>query len=244
MAKLYVGTSGWSYRGWVGEFYPAGLDPGEWLEFYVQHFNTVEINATFYRLPFPGMVESWSRRAPEGFLYAVKGNRRITHLKRLRDVDADLSRFLERIEPLGAHLGVLLWQLPPRFPADVAVLEAFLRVLPPGYRHAVEFRDPSWLVGDVWTCLRRYGVAQVGVSSLRMPPEMEPTADFAYLRFHGLSGGFAHDYATEELRPWAERAAAVLAEGGDVFAYFNNDARCRAPKNAREFRELVEKLRD
>lgn len=228
----------------MGEFYPPGLDPGEWLEFYSRHFNTVEINATFYRLPFPGMVESWARRAPKGFLYAVKGNRRITHLKRLRGVEEEVARFFERIEALVPHLGVFLWQLPPRFPADVELLEGFLQGLPPAFRHAVEFRDPSWLAEEVLVCLRRHRVAQVGVSSLRMPPEMELTADFAYLRFHGLSGGFAHDYTTTELRPWAERAAAVLADGGDVFAYFNNDARCRAPKNAREFRELVETLRE
>jgi uncharacterized protein YecE (DUF72 family) len=239
MARLYVGTSGWSYRDWAGVFYPPELEATEWLTFYARNFSTVEINASFYRLPFASMVESWRRKAPVGFLYAVKGNRRITHLKRLRDVEEECTRFLDRIRPLGDRLGPVLWQLPPRFPADPSLLENFLDQLPSGFQYAVEFRDSSWLRDDVLDCLRAHKTALVAVSSRRMPMVVEFTGDFLYLRFHGLAGGFAHDYTEEELRPWVETTVRALNAGLDVFAYFNNDSHCRAPKNAREFQTLV-----
>lgn len=236
---LYVGTSGWSYEHWRGRFYPEDMPERDWFDFYTRRFGTVELNVTFYRLPFENMIKSWRTRAPKGFLFAVKGWRVITHRKRLRGVREEMDRFLERMGGLGDHLGPILWQLPPSLSCDLKLLRRFLKILPAGRRHALEFRHPSWCVREVYDVAAEFGAAIVGVSSLRMPPVCVATAPFVYLRFHGLAGGFAHDYTREELRPWAEWAAACLKEGRDVFAYFNNDANARAPENARLFTQMI-----
>lgn len=237
--RLYVGTSGWYYDDWPGEFYPPDLPPSGWLSYYAQHFPTVEINATFYRLPFRNMVKGWHDKAPAGFLYAVKGHRRITHLKKLLRVHEDVELFFDRVRPLEEHLGPILWQLPPSLKKDARRLESFLKALPTDCRHAIEFRDPSWLCEEVFECLRAHRVAHVSISSRRMPADFTVTADFAYVRFHGLRGGYAHDYTAEELKPWAEHVRRQLAEGRDVFAYFNNDVKARAVKNARDLMRLA-----
>ncbi len=238
-AGAFIGTSGWYYTDWSARFYPADLPKSEWLAYYAARFPAVEINATFYRLPFRNMVKGWHDRAPAGFLFAVKGNRRITHLKKLAGVRTDLDNFISRIRPLEEHIGPLLWQLPPHFHCDPTRLEKFLRLLPEGLRHAVEFRHSSWLVPEVYDLLRAHNVASVSISSMRMPADFTVTADFVYLRFHGLAGGYAHDYTGRELAPWAQHAAAMLAEGRDVFAFFNNDAEACAPRNARTFKRMI-----
>ncbi len=236
---LFVGTSGWSYRDWVGPFYPPNLPTREWLAFYSSHFRTVELNVTFYRLPFESMLRAWNQRAPDGFRFAVKGWRRITHVLRLDSVDEPLRVFGERIRLLADHLGPVLWQLPPSLRYDPERLDRFAQQLPREWRHAIEFRHASWLCADTYDLLRRHGLALVLVSSLRMPMVTEVTAPFVYLRFHGLEGGYAHDYTLAELRPWAEFARQQLAEGHDVFAYFNNDVAAQAIVSARRFEQLV-----
>jgi uncharacterized protein YecE (DUF72 family) len=237
--RLYVGTSGWSYEHWRGRFYPAELDEREWLEFYASRFPTVELNVTFYRAPFPNMIESWRRRTPQGFLFAAKGSRIVTHCKRLRRASRDVERFLKRVGGLANRLGAVLWQLPPSLPKDDKLLARFLRRLPKAVKHAVEFRHPSWYGDEVYDILRAHDTAMVGVSSRRMPPNFEITGSFIYLRFHGLAGGFAHDYTCAELEPWAEHAAYSLRKGLRVFAYFNNDAEARALANAKMFESMV-----
>ena len=236
---LFVGTSGWSYSDWVGPFYPPDLPTREWLGFYSSQFRTVELNVTFYRLPFEPMLHAWNQRAPDGFLFAVKGWRRITHVLRLDSVDEPLRVFGERIQLLGDHLGPVLWQLPPSLRYDPERLDRFAQQLPRDWRHAIEFRHTSWLCADTYDLLRRHGLALVLVSSLRMPMVTEVTAPFVYLRFHGLEGGYAHDYTLAELRPWAEFARQQLAEGHEVFAYFNNDVAAQAIVSARRFEQLV-----
>jgi uncharacterized protein YecE (DUF72 family) len=235
---IAVGTSGWSYDDWAGAFYPGGLPRSRRLGYYVREFPTVEINYSFYRLPSEGTVLRWRREAPLGFLFALKGSRYITHVRRLRETGDEVRRFIERAAPLGTALGPLLWQL-PRAPVDVPRLEAFLDSLPRTERHAVEFRHPSWLVNEVFDVLRRRGVAHVAVSSTQMPADFTTTADFVYVRFHGLTQGFAHDYTRDELQPWVEFLQEARREGRQGFVYFNNDAQARAPKNARELVELL-----
>src|SRR5947209_2559089 len=144
MGKLLVGTSGWVYKGWAGAFYPSKLATAKRLAFYASRFPTVEINATFYRLPSVKMVRGWRQQAPPGFIYAVKGSRYITHLKRLKVLKKNVSVFFRRITHLDAHLGPVLWQLPPTLQKDLPRLEKFLGKLPPDCRSAVEFRHPSW----------------------------------------------------------------------------------------------------
>jgi uncharacterized protein YecE (DUF72 family) len=234
---IAVGTSGWSYEDWAGAFYPDGLPRSRWLEHYVTRFPTVEVNATFYRLPSETMVRRWRELAPEGFRFAVKGSRLITHVRRLEGCEEELARFTARVRGLGPALRVILWQLPPSLQLDVGLLERFLALLDreaADLRHAVEFRHPTWLAEETFAVLRRHGVAHVAVSSTRMPADRTITADLVYVRFHGLGGGYAHDYAAEELAPWVAFLREAHARGLEGYAYFNNDARARAPKNAAE----------
>lgn len=239
MGRVAVGTSGWSYDDWGGTFYPEGLARSRWFEHYATRFATVEVNYSFYRLPTERSVERWHDAAPEGFRFAVKGSRFITHVRRLSECREEIGRFLDRVGGLKAFLGPVLWQLPPTLERDVRLLGSFLEALPTGVRHAVEFRHPSWLTGEVAALLRRHGVAQVAVSSPVMPGDRTVTTDFVYVRFHGLGGGFAHDYSKEELRPWARFLREASDEGRDGYAYFNNDARARAPKNALDLVEML-----
>ena len=229
--KIYIGTSGWVYKEWANDFY-RGLKPKEHFGFYATQFPSVEINATFYRLPTKEMVNSWRRKAPEGFIFSVKGSRLITHMKRLNNLGHTLSNFLRRIRPVHEKLGPLLWQLPPNFKPDHTRLEKFLRRLPAELSHAVEFRHPDWFSPETNAVLQKYKVALVSMSSLRMPMNFSVTADFIYIRFHGLAGGPRHDYTKKELIPWAEHIEEQAAAGKNVYAYFNNDLNVRAPKNA------------
>jgi len=238
--RLFTGTSGWVYKGWAGSFYPEGLSPRKHLEFYATQFNTVEINATFYRLPIETGVHAWHDTAPDGFLYAVKGSRFITQMKKLNVEPKSIAIFFERIAPLKEHLGPILWQLPPMLRKDAPRLDRFLSRLPRKHRYAVEFRHPSWLDEEIFGILQAHRVAFVPVSSLVMPLNLRVTTDFIYIRFHGLEGGAAHDYTAQELKPWAEHCRKCVRNGLDVFGYFNNDLNSRAPENARQFREMIE----
>ncbi len=237
-AAIHIGTSGWTYADWRGSFYPENLDDAGRLSFYVRHFNTVEINATFYRLPFTGMITGWNRRLPEEFHLAVKGPRTVTHLKKLADCAEPLGRFLERVRELRT-LRVILWQLPPSLRKDLDRLDGFLATLPRGPRHAVEFRHESWWAEETAALLRRHDAAFVAVSHPRLPADVLPTADSLYVRFHGLGRQlYSYDYSTKELAVWVERLQPLL-EGRSLYAYFNNDWRAHAVRNAKTFRELL-----
>lgn len=237
MSGVYIGTSGWVYKEWANDFYK-NLKPPEHFPYYVTQFPTVEINATFYRLPALPMVHGWRKKAPPGFIFAVKGSRYITHIKRLNNLGRLVGNFMQRIRPLGEKLGPLLWQLPPNLKPDLPRLEKFLKRLPKPHRHAVEFRHPDWFIKETFDLMRKYGVASVSMSSLRMPTNFEVTADFIYIRFHGLTGGPHHDYTREEMQPWAEHIQAQAKTKKDVFVYFNNDLNVRAPKNAKLLMEM------
>ena len=242
---ILIGTSGWSYRHWSGgAFYPKGLASGQWLEYYARRFATVEINASFYRLPGEAMVDRWHEIAPPGFAFAAKGSRLITHAHRLKDAAGSVETFMQRLGRLDEALAVVLWQLPPameRSDENLTRLDSFLGLLPRHVRHAVEFRHPSWLSDEAFSVLRDHGVAQVAVSSTRMPRDLTATADFAYVRMHGLSGGYAHHYTRRGLASWADFLSDLDKDGKDAYVYFNNDARAQAPKDARE---LIAVLKD
>jgi uncharacterized protein YecE (DUF72 family) len=244
MNHLRVGTSGWSYKDWAAQFYPEDLPAKDQLGFYATIFNTVEINATFYRLPTLKAVRGWHDRVPPDFQFSIKGSRYITHTKRIRDCGEAVENYFERLHPLGDRLAVVLWQLPPSLKRDVPLLEDFIEILPPGLRHAIEFRHDSWIGDEVTGTLGRRNIANVLVSSSRMPMDRRtPSSDFGYIRFHGLEGGPAHDYTRHELEPWADIARqwieGIHGESMDVFAYFNNDVNVRAPANALLFERMV-----
>lgn len=228
MNRVYIGTSGYSYKSWENNFYPPEVPQKRHFEYYATQFPTVEINLTFYRLPTEGMVCGWRDRAPAGFTYAVKGSRFITHMKKLTNLDGALDRFFDRLRPMQSRIGVILWQLPPILQKDLQRLDDFLALLPNAYRYAVEFRHPSWLTPDTFALLKRYEVAHVSVSSLALPMDFTVTTDIVYIRFHGLEGGAAHDYTRDELEPWARHMRTQAAARKTVYAYFNNDANYRA----------------
>jgi uncharacterized protein YecE (DUF72 family) len=238
--RVYIGTSGWVYKHWHQSFYPEDLPRTDQLTHYSTQFPTVEINATFYRLPTENMVRGWYDRAPKEFIYAVKGSRLITHFRRLKNIRAELKTFFKRIAPLGGHLGPVLWQLPPNFAKDLDRLAHFLSHIPKEFQHAIEFRHPSWISLDTFDLLQTHRVAHVWLSSQRMPTNFTVTSSFVYLRFHGLEGGPGHDYTEEELAPWAQALVQQAEKRHRSFVYFNNDWNTRAPENARLLMELTQ----
>ncbi|HMJ90672.1 MAG TPA: DUF72 domain-containing protein [Candidatus Acidoferrum sp.] len=243
MKGVFVGTSGWIYKGWAGTFNPPHLVKTGELAYYATRFNTVEINATFYRLPLESMVKGWRERSPENFIFAVKGSHFITQMKKLNVDRASIKIFFDSAKLLKEKCGPILWQLPPNFRFNGERLDRFLKMAPKKYRHAVEFRHPSWYDhAETFEILRHHNAAHVPVSSTRMPMNLSVTSDFIYLRFHGLEHGAAHDYTCEELQPWAAHCRRCIDNGIDVFAYFNNDLNIRAPGNAEMFREMIIKL--
>jgi uncharacterized protein YecE (DUF72 family) len=231
---IHVGCSGWSYAHWRnGVFYPARLPAREWLPYYARHFDTVEVNATFYRLPKVSTAAGWVERTPPGFVLAVKASRYVTHVKRLNGLGESVDILLDRIRPLvdSPKLGPILWQLPPDFTRDDDRLARALDELPLALRHAFEFRHESWFVEDTYRLLRQHGVALVvadraGAPGLR---QEELTADFAYVRLHaGPHGG---NYSHAELGAWKRRVEGY-ARSAEVFVYFNNDWHGYAVENA------------
>jgi uncharacterized protein YecE (DUF72 family) len=236
---IYIGTSGWSYKSWAANFYPAGLPANGQLKFYTTKFPTVEINRTFYRLPTIKAFNDWSRSAPPGFLYSLKGSRAVTHFKRLLPGAKSFGLLMNRSKSLRTHRGPVLWQLPGTLKKDLPRLKKFLGTLDRRALHAVEFRDPSWLDQEVFGLLRQHRVANVAVSSTVMPMCREITADFVYVRFHGLDGGAAHDYQDCEMRPWVKFLKKCASQEVTGFVYFNNDMNIRAPLNALRLMEMV-----
>jgi uncharacterized protein YecE (DUF72 family) len=220
-----VGCSGWNYAHWRnGVFYPPRCPARLWLEYYSRFFDTVEVNATFYRLPTRKAVAGWVEQTPDGFLFAVKASRFLTHVRRLTDMGRGVERFYACIEPLvdSPKLGPVLWQLPATFRRDDERLAGALERLPPG-RHCFEFRHESWFAPDVYALLRERGVALViGDHPERPFQSHELTADWTFVRFHYGRRGRGGNYSERELDEWAQRIGAWHATH-DVYAYFNND---------------------
>jgi uncharacterized protein YecE (DUF72 family) len=235
-----VGTSGWVYAHWRGRFYPKDLPQSRWLEWYAERFDTVELNNSFYRQPSRAPVERWRRAVPPGFQYAVKLNRFNTHVKRL-NVDAPtIARSYDTVAGLGPALATMLVQLPPRFRFDRERLDRFCdAVKRRRRRHALEPRDATWLTDDALGALRARGLALCLIDTPLWPSRPAITADFVYLRFHGPGQLYASPYDDEQLRAWARRIRVWRDEGRDVYAYFNNDERAYAPRDAARLRELV-----
>jgi uncharacterized protein YecE (DUF72 family) len=236
---IYVGTSGWQYRDWKGDFYPKNVPQRMWLSYFSARFPTVEVNNSFYMLPKPETFERWGRESARGFVVAVKASRYITHIRRLRRAKDSVDLFWDRATKLGDKLGPVLYQLPPRFVADLDLLRAFLDVLPQGMRAAFEFRDRSWEDQEVYRLLDGAGAAWVipDRPGWRVPDVV--TGRWAYLRFH--EGGHEPQgagYTRDKLRRWAERIAAFDAK--DVFVYFNNDPGAAAVRDAAVLMELLE----
>jgi uncharacterized protein YecE (DUF72 family) len=236
--ELRVGTSGYQYRHWKGDFYPRKLPIRSWFDHYAKRFDTVEINNTFYNLPEAERFDAWREAAPPGFRFTLKYSRYGTHLKHLRDPEKPLARFLERAERLGERLGPILVQLPPHWGADPGRLDGFLSVAPRRQRFAVELRDPDWLRNEVFEVLRQRRAALVIHDMIEDHP-VELTADWTYLRFHGRQYGGS--YSPQALSGQARRIRRWLGQGLDVYAYFNNDKGGHAPRNAADLRRYLDR---
>jgi uncharacterized protein YecE (DUF72 family) len=235
---LRVGCSGWQYKHWRGDFYPADVPASRWLEHYASHFDTVEINNSFYRLPEAHSFEVWRQRVPPGFLYAVKASRYITHMKKLKDSREPIALLFSRVTRLDAALGPVLYQLPPRWPLNLERFRAFLRTLPPRLTHVVEFRDPTWYVEAVFDELNACGVSMCLHDMEGAATGLRLVGPAVYLRFHGPVK-YSGRYSSKRLAATAAWCAERSSEGIPVFAYFNNDVGGHAPRDAIRFRQLV-----
>ena len=235
--EIRIGTSGWNYPHWKELFYPKGLSRNKWLEFYAEHFDTVELNVTFYRLPSEKTFKNWHKRVPENFLYSVKASRIITHVRRLKNVEDALENFYSAVSHLKEKCGPILFQLPPSLSFEEDLLEEFCSILRPEYRYALEIRHKSWIDDRVFEILRKYNIAFcISDSAGRFPYHEEVTADFVYVRLHGPTKLYASEYTEEQIREWAEK---LRKWGRDAFIYFDNDFNAYAIKNAKMLKEYL-----
>jgi uncharacterized protein YecE (DUF72 family) len=235
---IRIGTSGWKYPEWRGDFYPTGLVQRRELEFLAGQVDTIEINGTFYSLRTPANFRSWAGQVPPDFVFAVKGIREVTHVRRLRGVEEALRGFFgSGVLELGARLGPLLWQLPDRVTFDAAVMAEFLAQLDPVTRHAIEVRHESFRTEAFYDLARQHNVAVVYSDGAGKWPVFDvTTADFSYIRLHGGEELYISGYDDRELKGWADR---IVDTTGDVFVYFDNTMRGRAPRDALRLADLV-----
>jgi uncharacterized protein YecE (DUF72 family) len=231
-SQIQIGTSGWHYHHWLGPFYPEHTATADFLAFYQQHFHTVEINNSFYHLPAEKTLGDWRDQAPQGFIFAVKASRYITHMKKLTAPEQSLKLFFDRVKILENRRGPILFQLPPHWHFNPDRLQEFLKALPIGYQYAFEFRDQSWHNQDAYELLAEHGAAFCiyefgGVLSPR-----EVTASFVYIRLHGPGGPYQGSYDPKTLADWAGAISTWVTQGKDVYCYFDNDQAGYAAQNA------------
>jgi uncharacterized protein YecE (DUF72 family) len=230
--NLYVGTSGYSYKEWKGSFYPEDLPQKQMLRYYGEHFTTVEINNTFYRMPNESLLEGWAGEVPENFKFVLKAPQQITHIKRLKETDSAVSHLFNVARRLGGRLGPVLFQLPPNMKKDAPRLRDFLALLPPGNRTAFEFRHQSWFDAEIFGLLReRQAALCIAEAENDLEIPFESTADFGYLRLR------RPDYGDEELKNWTER---VKSQGWkEAFVFFKHEDAGMGPKFGKRFLELA-----
>lgn len=235
--QFHIGTSGWVYPHWRGHFYPEGLAEPDWLAFYARHLDSVEINRSFYRLPARANFAAWRAGTPEGFVFAVKASRFITHMKKLKEPEATLPPLLEAAAGLDGKLGPLLFQLPPRWHVNPERLRTFLQTLPMGIRAAFELRDPSWHTQEILDLLAEHNAAfcVYDIGGIASPRAV--TADFAYLRLHGPGAPYCGRYGTAALTEWADWLRQQRVE--TAYAYFDNDQAAHAVRDAMELKEML-----
>ena len=219
MAQLYAGTSGFAYPAWKPTFYPAKLPANKFLEHYGQHLNAVEINYTFRRLPNAATLEAWVRATPEHFRFALKANQRITHILRLKNVKEAVELFLRMIDPMRSarRLGPVLFQLPPNLKCDLPLLADFLPLLPPDMRFTIEFRNPSWLIPQVYEALQKQNISLCVAESEKLEIPEVITADFIYYRLR------KEQYTPEERSAIAARSRELLDQGKDLYIFFKHE---------------------
>lgn len=237
--KIHIGTSGWHYKHWKGTFYPSDIPHNEYLEYYVKHFRTAEINNSFYKMPKKKTLRNWSQLASENFIFSVKASRYITHMKKLKDPQEPVDNFMSQIKALGDSLGPILFQLPPRWRKNRDRLQSFLQALPSGYRFTFEFRDPDWFGEDIYELLKKNKAAFcIYDFNQRQSPKIV-TSDFVYIRLHGPDGAYKGKYDDQELSGWAGAISQWEQQGKEIFCYFDNDQAGYAAENALRLQEML-----
>jgi len=239
-ADIRIGTSGWHYKHWVGRYYPPRWPASKMLEYYQRDFDTVELNNSFYRLPVKSGLVKWRESTPANFVFAAKGSRFITHMKKLKDPEPALEKFFDHIEVLNGKLGPILFQLPPHWDVDIDRLEAFLDALPKAHRYAFEFRNATWNSPDVLDVLKRHKAAYCPFHLAGYQSPVEITSDFTYVRLHGPGGKYQGSYADEALREWATRIRSWAADLRAIYVYFDNDDSAYAVRDALRFRDMID----
>lgn len=238
--RAYVGCSGWFYWHWRGIFYPDTKGTDGWFKHYTAHFNTVELNAPFYKWPKPATVKSWVRNAPDNFRYSVKVNREITHERRLVRTRKRVAEFCGIEKVLGENLGCFLFQFPPSYKYTPSRLRSIDSQLDPTFRCVIEFRHRSWWRESVYRALQKRGFIFCTISAPRLPDELIKTSETIYLRLHGSSRWYRHDYTDSELKEWANK---IVRSGADeAWIYFDNDRQGFAIKNAQQLRTKLDQL--
>jgi uncharacterized protein YecE (DUF72 family) len=240
--RVYIGTSGWNYDSWRDDFYQA-RPRREWLRYAASRFTGIEINATFYRLQTCDTFRRWREQTPREFRFTLKGNRFLTHNKKLADPLPAIRLERDRARALGDKLAAVVWQLPQHFPRHLDRLEEFAHSLARAWRtvrHAVEFRHPSWFDEEVATCLAHHGIANCQSDAADWPLWEAVTTDLVYVRLHGHATTYASSYSRADLQRWAGRLRRWLRQGCDVHVYFDNDAFGAAPRNAIALIELMQ----
>lgn len=240
--KIHIGTSGWLYKHWIGRFYPEGSNTKQQWQFYAGHFDTVEINNSFYRWPDRSVFEGWYKNSPQNMLFSVKASRFITHMRKLTQPEAPITKLFDNITALKNKLGPVLFQLPPKWKINVTRLSDFLEALPKGYRYAFEFRDDTWYHEDIYQLLRQHNCAFCIYQLAGHTSPMKITADFVYVRLHGPTEmKYQGSYNNTALKKWAKQILSWQKEKKDVYFYFDNDQEAYAVFNALTLKTLVKK---
>ena len=239
MAKVHIGTSGWSYSQWKDNFYPPEIKSADYLKHYASVFDTTEINNSFYHLPKEKSLKKWLEVTPSDFIFAIKASRYITHNKKLKDPEESIDNFFAAIKPIKNKSGPVLFQLPPNWHANAERLKAFLETLPEGYRYTFEFRDQDWLNDEIFQLLEKHNAALCVYDFKGFQSPEIITADFVYIRLHGPEKAYQGSYHGNRLNSYADKIKQWQQDGHDVYCFFDNDDKGCAPKDAQD---LLNKL--
>jgi uncharacterized protein YecE (DUF72 family) len=237
--KIYIGTSGWHYKHWIGTFYPPSTRTTEQFNLYKQVFTTVEINNSFYRLPSPETFSTWRKGSPPDFLFSVKASRFITHMKKLKDPKESSKRFFENIRSLKEKLGPILFQLPPSWKVNIDRMREFLEVLPDKFRYVFEFRNDTWYIEEIYNLLKEHNCAFCIYELAGHNSPAITTADFVYVRLHGPGDKYQGSYNIQQLKDWADQCREWQQQGLSVFIYFDNDQHGYAAFNAQTLLQII-----
>jgi uncharacterized protein YecE (DUF72 family) len=236
---IHIGTSGWHYKSWKGDFYPRDLDERQFLDYYSKRFDTTEINNSFYKVPSEYTLKDWKDRVHSGFVFSAKASRYITHMKKLKDPKEPVSNFMHKMQNLGDNLPIILFQLPPRWKYNGDRLTSFLETLPANYLYSFEFRDPNWFNDKTYEILSKYKASLCIYDMKGETSPLQITADFVYVRFHGPDEMYTGEYGHDRLKIWKDRIMEWIDDGKEVFVYFNNDRGGYAPRDALRLIEMI-----